>query len=64
MIVLVLAKCRFDNNDWKEWRQSYKSLVLLEFLLTHGPDDIADEFQCEIDVIQELATFQHIDEKG
>ncbi|KAK0607765.1 hypothetical protein LWI29_020198 [Acer saccharum] len=50
--------------DWKQWRMSYKALVLLEFLITHGPEDFADEFQCDTDVIQELGTFKHIDGKG
>ncbi|KDP40352.1 hypothetical protein JCGZ_02350 [Jatropha curcas] len=62
-IVDVLHR-RFDNIDWKEWRQCYKSLVLLEFLLTHGPEEFAVEFQCDSDVIDELGTFKYIDNKG
>ncbi|GLT71422.1 hypothetical protein SLA2020_434400 [Shorea laevis] len=62
-IVDVLHR-RLNSIDWKRWRQSYKSLVLLEFLLTHGPEDFAAEFQCDTYVIQELGTFNHIDEKG
>ncbi|PON31544.1 ENTH domain containing protein [Parasponia andersonii] len=50
--------------DWKQWRQAYKALALLEFLLTHGPEDFSEEFVCDTDVIQELGTFQYIDEKG
>ncbi|KAF8392172.1 hypothetical protein HHK36_022514 [Tetracentron sinense] len=50
--------------DWKLWRQSYRSLVLLEFLLTHGPEDFAEEFKCDTDVIRELGKFKHIDESG
>ncbi|OMO95447.1 hypothetical protein COLO4_15892 [Corchorus olitorius] len=62
-IVYVLHK-RLDSIDWKQWRQSYKTLVLLEFLLTHGPADFAEEFRCDIDVIEELGTFRHVDEEG
>ncbi|XP_058094619.1 uncharacterized protein LOC131240421 [Magnolia sinica] len=50
--------------DWKQWRQQYKALVLLDFLLTHGPESVAEEFQCDMDVIQELGSFKHIDEQG
>ncbi|KAJ4968805.1 hypothetical protein NE237_015506 [Protea cynaroides] len=50
--------------DGKQWRQSYKSLVLLDFLLTHGPEDFVEEFQCDKEVIEELGTFTHIDERG
>ncbi|KAG6668608.1 epsin-3-like [Carya illinoinensis] len=62
-IIDVLHR-RFYYVDWKRWRQSYKSLVLLAFLLTHGPEDLAEEFQRDADIIQELGTFKHIDEKG
>ncbi|EEF33568.1 epsin-3 [Ricinus communis] len=62
-IVDVLHK-RFDNIDWKEWRRAYKTLVLLEFLLTHGPEELAEEFQCDSEIIEELGTFKYIDEKG
>ncbi|XP_062104542.1 uncharacterized protein LOC133815754, partial [Humulus lupulus] len=62
-IVDVLHR-RLCSVDWKQWRQAYKALVLLEFLLTHGPLDFSEEFVCDIDVIHELGTFQFIDQKG
>ncbi|XP_059650670.1 uncharacterized protein LOC132296486 [Cornus florida] len=62
-IVDVLHR-RLYKIDWKQWRQSYKSLGLLDFLLTHGPQDFSEEFQCDTDVIEELGTFKFIDEKG
>ncbi|GMY27112.1 epsin-3 isoform X1 [Fagus crenata] len=62
--IVDILHSRFSCKDWKQWRESYKSLVLLGFLLTHGPEDFAEEFQCDTDVIQELGTFNHIDEKG
>jgi len=52
------------NVDWEQWRQSYKALVLLEFMLTHGPIDFAQEFQCDAEIIEELGNFTHIDERG
>ncbi|CBI23661.3 unnamed protein product, partial [Vitis vinifera] len=62
--VLHKSKCRLFTIDWKQWRQSYKTLVLLDFLLTHGPEDFAGAFQCDSDVIEELGTFRYVDEKG
>ncbi|KAF7807097.1 ENTH domain-containing protein [Senna tora] len=53
--------CTFNCEDW---RRSYKALVLLEFLLTHGPEDFAVEFQCDSEVIEELGSFTHVDERG
>ncbi|RWR96623.1 Epsin domain-containing protein [Cinnamomum micranthum f. kanehirae] len=55
---------RLYTNDWKQWRSTYKALVLLDFLLTHGPETVADEFRPDIIVIQELSKFKHIDERG
>lgn len=52
---------RFDANNW---RISYKAVVVLEHLLTHGPESVAEEFQTHKDVIQEMTNFQYIDEKG
>ncbi|WVY96657.1 hypothetical protein V8G54_028808 [Vigna mungo] len=55
---------RLYNVDWEQWRQAYKTMVLLEFLLTHGPQEFAPEFQCDVEIIEELGGFTHIDEKG
>ncbi|XP_027367796.1 epsin-3 [Abrus precatorius] len=62
-IVDVLHQ-RLYNIDWEQWRQSYKALVLLEFLLTHGPKEFAQEFQCDAEIIEELGGFTLIDERG
>ncbi|KAG0467527.1 hypothetical protein HPP92_019107 [Vanilla planifolia] len=62
-IMEILHK-RFSKFDRKHWREPYNSLVLLEHLLTHGPESVADEFQCDRMVIRELGNFQHIDERG
>lgn len=62
-IVEILHK-RFSKFDKKDWRVSYNSLILLEHLLTHGPESAAKEFQSDKDVIKEMASFQYIDDKG
>ncbi|CAL0321124.1 unnamed protein product [Lupinus luteus] len=62
-IVDVLHR-RLYTIDWVQWRQSYKALILLEFLLTHGPEEFALEFQCDVEIIEELGRFTHIDGRG
>ncbi|KAK9724292.1 hypothetical protein RND81_05G061400 [Saponaria officinalis] len=62
-IVDVLHK-RFATIDWKRWRQYYNSLILLEFLITHGSEDFVNEFKSDIKIIKELGTFEHIDVDG
>ncbi|KAL5747832.1 hypothetical protein ACOSQ2_025129 [Xanthoceras sorbifolium] len=62
-IVEILHK-RFSNFERKNWRVSHNSLVVLEHLLTHGPESVAEEFQSDKDVIREMGSFKYIDEKG
>ncbi|XP_008802749.2 epsin-2-like [Phoenix dactylifera] len=62
-IVEILHK-RLAKFDRKHWREPYKALILLEHLLTHGPESTAEEFQSDKEVIQEMENFQFIDERG
>ncbi|PIN22007.1 hypothetical protein CDL12_05286 [Handroanthus impetiginosus] len=62
-IVGILHK-RLVKFDKRNWRTSYKALIVLEYLLTHGPESVAEDFQREKDVIREMEGFQHVDEKG
>ncbi|XP_042476879.1 epsin-3-like isoform X2 [Macadamia integrifolia] len=62
-IVDILHK-RLSRFDRKNWRVSYKALILLEHLLTHGPESVAEEFQADKDVIRVMESFQYIDETG
>ncbi|KAK4358871.1 hypothetical protein RND71_021100 [Anisodus tanguticus] len=62
-IVGILHK-KLSRFDRKNWRVSYKAVIVLEHLLTHGPESVAEEFQGDKDVIREMESFQLIDEKG
>ncbi|XP_073063726.1 uncharacterized protein [Primulina eburnea] len=62
-IVEILHK-RLVRFERRFWRESYKAVVVLEYLMTHGPESVAEEFQTDRDVIQEMENFLHIDEKG
>ncbi|KAM7271369.1 hypothetical protein ACFE04_030583 [Oxalis oulophora] len=62
-IVEILHK-RLAKFDRSHWRASYNALVLLEHLLTHGPQSLSLELETDKDTIEEMAYFQHIDEKG
>ncbi|KAK4740247.1 hypothetical protein R3W88_003944 [Solanum pinnatisectum] len=55
---------RLSKFDRTNWRSSYKALMLLEYVLTHGPEIIAEEFQSDEDVIRQMECFQYVDEKG
>uniref|UniRef100_A0A7N0UL69 ENTH domain-containing protein n=1 Tax=Kalanchoe fedtschenkoi TaxID=63787 RepID=A0A7N0UL69_KALFE len=62
-IVEILHR-RLAKFDEKNWRVSHNSIILLEHLLTHGPESAAEEFQADKDVIREMESFQFVDEKG
>ncbi|KAL4556884.1 hypothetical protein LXL04_035050 [Taraxacum kok-saghyz] len=61
-IVDILHK-RLWKFDKENWRGSYRALVILEHLLTHGPERVSEEFQSDKEVIKEMSMFQHLDEK-
>ncbi|KAH7282010.1 hypothetical protein KP509_35G008100 [Ceratopteris richardii] len=51
--------------NWKQsWRQLYKTLVLLDYLLTHGPISLAQEFNSDVCLFEDLSKFSLIDEQG
>ncbi|KAL0460311.1 UNVERIFIED_CONTAM: Clathrin interactor EPSIN 1 [Sesamum latifolium] len=62
-IVEILHK-RLVRFDRRNWRESYRALIVLEHMLTHGPERVAEEFQIDRDVIMEMESFQHVDETG
>ncbi|KAG0586205.1 hypothetical protein KC19_2G072200 [Ceratodon purpureus] len=62
-IVHVLHK-RFALNTQKYWRQIHKSLILLEYLLCHGPEHLMMEFRQDKGRLEEFARFVYVDWKG
>ncbi|KAF3595964.1 hypothetical protein DY000_02022891 [Brassica cretica] len=52
------------GGEMKKWREAYKAMVLLEFLLTHGPLHLPHDFLYDLDHIRFLSTFQYVDDKG
>ncbi|KAF9928930.1 Epsin-3, clathrin recruitment and traffic between the Golgi and endosome [Mortierella alpina] len=55
---------RFTENEPKQWRQIYKTLVLLEYLVTHGSERVVDEARGHISTIKVLRNFQYVDDNG
>ncbi|KAK6122104.1 hypothetical protein DH2020_044152 [Rehmannia glutinosa] len=62
-IVHILHQRLSKFETWN-WRASYNGLVLLEHLLTHGPQRIAEEFESDEDSIRDMTTFHYVDDKG
>lgn len=55
---------RFTEKAANEWRQIYKSLQLLDYLVKHGFERIIDDIRANISLIQMLKSFHYIDSKG
>lgn len=62
--ILEILRSRLVKFDKKNWRTSYRALIVIEYLMTHGPESVAKVFQADKDVIRDMACFQLIDEKG
>ena len=55
---------RFMEQEAKQWRQIYKALQLLEYLVKNGSERVVDDARSHIATIKMLGNFYYIDEKG
>lgn len=55
---------RFTEKAAEEWRQIYKSLQLLEFLIKHGSERVIDDARGHITLLKMLRQFHYIDQNG
>ncbi|KAJ2726359.1 Epsin-3, clathrin recruitment and traffic between the Golgi and endosome [Coemansia sp. Benny D115] len=55
---------RFNDTDPSNWRQVYKALQLLEYLVKNGSERVVDEVQSHITLVKMLKNFHHIDASG
>ncbi|CAO3619578.1 unnamed protein product [Cunninghamella echinulata] len=55
---------RFTEKEASQWRQIYKALVLLEYLVKNGSERVVDDARSHISMVKILRNFHYIDEKG
>lgn len=55
---------RFTEKAANEWRQIYKALQLLEYLIKHGSERFVDDARANVSLINMLKSFHYIDSKG
>ncbi|KAG1170906.1 hypothetical protein G6F70_007358 [Rhizopus microsporus] len=55
---------RFTEKEARYWRQIYKSLVLLEYLVKNGSERVVDDARSHISMIKMMKNFHYVDEKG
>lgn len=55
---------RFTEKAANEWRQIYKALQLLDYLIRNGSERVIDDVRANLSLIQMLKSFHYIDSKG
>ncbi|ORX92886.1 hypothetical protein K493DRAFT_131164, partial [Basidiobolus meristosporus CBS 931.73] len=55
---------RFTEKEAKDWRQIYKALTLLEYLIKNGSEKVIDDARGHLSMIKMFRSFHYIDEKN
>ncbi|KAI8983622.1 hypothetical protein BDB01DRAFT_843299 [Pilobolus umbonatus] len=55
---------RFTEKESRYWRQIYKALVLLEYLIKNGSERVIDDIRTHVSLIKVMRNFYYIDENG
>ncbi|KAH6619336.1 hypothetical protein B0J18DRAFT_370294 [Chaetomium sp. MPI-SDFR-AT-0129] len=62
--IMPMIYRRFTEKAAEEWRQIYKALQLLEFLIKHGSERVIDDARSHITLLKMLRQFHFIDQNG
>ncbi|KAJ5989249.1 Golgi to endosome transport protein (Ent3) [Penicillium waksmanii] len=62
--IMPLIYKRFTDKAAEEWRQIYKSLQLLEFLVKNGSERVVDDARSHMSLLRMLRQFHFIDMNG
>ncbi|KAI5842791.1 hypothetical protein BZA05DRAFT_477438 [Tricharina praecox] len=62
--IMPMIYKRFTEKSAEEWRQIYKALQLLEFLIKNGAEQVIDDARSHLSTIKMLRQFYFIDQAG
>ncbi|KAJ2825589.1 Epsin-3, clathrin recruitment and traffic between the Golgi and endosome [Coemansia erecta] len=62
--IMPMIYVRVNDPDPTNWRQVYKSLQLIEYLMKNGSERVVDDVRGHITIIKMLKSFHHIDANG
>ncbi|GES66065.1 ENTH-domain-containing protein [Aspergillus terreus] len=62
--IMPMIYRRFTDKSAEEWRQIYKSLQLLEFLVKNGSERVVDDARSHMSLLRMLRQFHYIDQNG
>ncbi|EKD18386.1 epsin-3 [Drepanopeziza brunnea f. sp. 'multigermtubi' MB_m1] len=62
--IMPMIYKRFTEKAAEEWRQIYKALQLLEFLIKNGSERVIDDARSHLTLLKMLRQFHYIDQNG
>ncbi|CCM03741.1 uncharacterized protein FIBRA_05887 [Fibroporia radiculosa] len=62
--IMPAIYARFMEKEARQWRQIYKALQLLEYLIKNGSERVVDDARSHVATIKMLRNFYFIDDKG
>lgn len=62
--IMPMIYKRFTEKSAEEWRQIYKALQLLEFLIKNGSERVIDDARTHLSLLKMLKQFHYIDLNG
>ncbi|KAJ4357120.1 Epsin-3, clathrin recruitment and traffic between the Golgi and endosome [Ascochyta clinopodiicola] len=62
--IMPMIYKRFTEKASEEWRQIYKALQLLEFLIKNGSERVIDDARSHVSLLKMLRQFHFIDQNG
>jgi len=62
--IMPLIYKRFTEKSAEEWRQIYKALQLLEFLIKNGAERVIDDVRSHMSLLKMLRQFHYTDQNG
>ncbi|KAI6251493.1 hypothetical protein HI914_00132 [Erysiphe necator] len=62
--IMPIIYKRFTEKAADEWRQIYKALQLLEFLIKNGSERVIDDARSHLTLLKMLRQFHYIDQNG
>lgn len=62
--IMPMIYRRFTEKAADEWRQIYKALQLLEYLIKHGSERVIDDARSHLTLLKMLRQFHFIDQNG
>ncbi|EDN07982.1 epsin N-terminal homology-containing protein [Histoplasma capsulatum] len=62
--IMPMIYKRFTEKTAEEWRQIYKALQLLEFLVKNGSERVIDDARSHVSLLRMLRQFHYVDQNG